>query len=227
MKRAFTLLLMILLLVTPVSALAAENEPEVWDIGGEQMATEPEAAKYNFTKTFDPAEFRPTLTPYLLADQSEAKGNIVVCSGGSDRRRSNPSEGIPACEYLNDIGYNAYLLDYRVAPYRSGTMTLDVQRAVRYLRHNADILGIGAIENLGLMGFSAGAMHCYGVGIAFSGNTTPDSIYSDYICDEVDAESADVDVVICVYAAGMSHNTKCEPVDISAPVLLLDENDSN
>lgn len=221
MKQILTLLLAALLALPLAPALAEEAEVETWDIWGEQMATEPEAADYDFEKAFDPADFRPTLTPHLLADQSAAKGNVIVCSGGGDRARSNSGEGVPTCEYLNEIGYNAYLLDYRVSPYRSGTMTLDVQRAVRYLKHNAQSLGIGSIENLGLMGFSAGAMHCYGVGIAFGGDITPDSVYPDYVCDEVDAESADVDVVVCVYAAGMAHDTKAEPVDISEPVLLL------
>ncbi len=227
MKRILILLL-VFALVLPFSAAAAEEaETEVWEIWGEQMASEPEAADYDFEKGFDPPGFRPALTPYLLEDQSSAKGCVIVCSGGADRRRSNPGEGTPACEYLNAIGYNAFLLDYRVAPYRSGTMTLDVQRAVRFLRHNADSLEIGGIGHLALMGFSAGAMHCYGAGIAFGGSITPDSVYPEYICDEVDAESADVDAVICVYAAGMSHDTKAEPVDISAPVMLLDENDPN
>ena len=227
MKRIIALVLMATILLTAAAFAEEETQCETWDIWGEQMATEPEAGEYSFEKAFDPEDFRPTITPYLLGDQTSAKGNMLVCSGGGDRARSDTAEGIPACEYLNSIGYNAFLVDYRVAPYRSGTMTLDVQRAVRYLRHNGKTLGIGALEHIGLMGFSAGAMHSYGVAIAFSGNITPDSVYPDYVCDAVDEESADVDVVCCIYAAGMAHDTKAEPVDIAEPILLLDETDPN
>ena len=230
MKRFALLMLTMLMLLSSlpgVFSFAEEAEHPVLEIWGQNMATEPEAAEYSFEKAFDPADFRPTLTLYLTKNQPEAKGNIIVCSGGADRTRSDDQEGIPACEYLNSIGYNAFLLDYRVAPYRSGTMTLDVQRAVRWLKHNSEELGIGSADKVGLMGFSAGAMHCYGEAIAFSGNVTPDSVYPDYVCDEVDAENADVSVVVCVYAAGMAHDTAAGPVDIKEPVLLLDESDPN
>ena len=206
---------------------ATAEEAEVWYIWGDQMATESEAVDYNFEKANDPADFRPTITPYLVEDQGSVKGNILVCSGGADRVRSNPSEGIPTCEFFNSIGYNAFLLDYRVQPYRSGSATLDVQRAVRYLKHYGEELGIGNLDKIATIGYSAGAMHCYGQAIAFSGNITPDSVYADYVCDEVDLESADVTAVCCVYAAGMPHDTLAEPVDISDPILLLEEGDPN
>lgn len=220
-------LLTLLAFCLPLAALAESDDAELWYIWGDNMATEPEAADYDFEKAYDPADFRPTITPYLLADQADAKGNVLVCSGGGDRVRSNGEEGVPTCEFLNSIGYNAFLLDYRVRPNRSGSATLDVQRAVRYLKHYGEELGIANLDKLATMGFSAGAMHCYGQAIAFAGNITPDTVYEDYTCDEVDQESADVTAVVCVYAAGMPHDTHAEDVDISDPVLLLDENDPN
>ena len=222
MKRITALLVSLCLLMGGLPAIA-----EAWEIWGETMAAEPEAAEYSFEKAFDPEGFRPTLTPYLVADQGDVKGNVIVCSGGGDRARTNDREGIPACEYLNGIGYNAFLLDYRVQPWRSASATLDVQRAVRWLRHNGEAKGIGALDMLALMGFSAGAMHCYGEAIAFMGGVSPDRVYPGYSCDEVDAESADVAAVACVYAAGMPHDAQGEDVDIKNPVLLLEEGDAN
>ncbi len=213
-------------LTLSVSAMAEEGS-EVWYIWGEQMAVEGEAADYDFEGAHDPADFRPCLTPYLLENQEEVKGNIIVCSGGADRFRSNDSEGIPCCEYLNSIGYNAYLLDYRVQPYASADATLDVQRAIRYVKYVAEEKGIGSIDKLGTIGFSAGAMHCYAQAIAFADHITPDSVYADYVCDEVDQEEALVQVVGCIYAAGMPHDTQGLPVDIANPVLLLEEGDPN
>ena len=229
MKRSFALLAGILLgacvLAMPASA---EEAGDVWYIWGEgNMATEPEAAEYDFEGAFDPADFLPSITPFMLEDQEAAKGNVLVCSGGADRARSDGEEGIPCCEFLNSIGYNAFLLDYRVRPYRSGSATLDVQRAIRYLKHYAADYGIGAIDKLATLGFSAGAMHCYGQAIAFSDAISPATVYESYVPDEVDEESAAVSVVACIYAVGMPHDTKGMDVDIANPILLLEEGDEN
>ena len=166
-----------------ITSFAEETVPahEVWDIWENEIAVETAAADYDFTKKNDPADFRPTLTTYMLEDQTSVKGNIIVLSGGGDRNRSNAAEGIPCCEWLNSIGYNAYLLDYRVQPYETADASLDTQRAVRYIKYYAEEKGIGSIENLALIGFSAGAMHCYAESVMLSGKITPDSIYSDYI----------------------------------------------
>ena len=220
-------LLMMAALCLPLMAAAETEDAGLWYIWGDNMATESEATDYSFEKAFDPEDFRPAITPYLLADQGSAKGNVLVCSGGGDRVRSNGEEGVPTCEYLNSIGYNAFLLDYRVRPYRSGSATLDVQRAVRYLKHYGEELGIANLDKIATMGFSAGAMHCYAQAIAFSDSITPDTVYENYTCDDVDQVSADVTAVVCVYAAGMPHDTLCEDVDISNPILLLEEGDPN
>ena len=198
-----------------------------WNIWGDTIAVEEAASEYNFRKSSDGADFVPCLTAYLLDDQSTVKGNVLVLSGGGDRMRSNPAEGIPCCEWLNSIGYNAFLLDYRVQPYETVDATLDVQRAIRYLKHYAQEKGIEKIENLAAMGFSAGAMHIYAESIMMSGNITPDSVYPDYVCDEVDAENADLSVVICVYAAGSTHDSDGVAIDISDPVMLLTEDEPN
>lgn len=227
LARIISVLLVFFSIIGLPYASAEQPEGETWEIWGAQMATEPEVVDYDFRKATDPEGFRPCLTPYLLDNQAEARGNVIVLSGGADRRRNNKGEGIPACEYLNDIGYNAFLLDYRVKPYTSFSGTLDLQRAVRYLKHNGQELGIAQLDKLAVMGFSAGAMHAYGLGIAFTGNTTPDAVYKDYVCDAVDAESSDVTVVCCIYAAGMAHGADGTIVDAANSILLLEDTDPN
>ena len=68
-------------------------------------------------------------------------------------------------------------------------------------------------------------MHCYSVGIAFGGDYTPDEIYNNYICDEVDNQTADVTTIMCIYAAGMTHDAYGNAVDVVEPVLLPSERD--
>lgn len=227
-KIILTVLLTLGTAVQSTTVFAADTQNIAWDIWGEKPAVESEAAEYDFQGAFDDAEFRANMIPYLVEDQSTAKGNIIVCSGGGNKSRSNDYEGIPACEFYNSIGYNAYLVNYRVAPYKSVDATLDVQRAVRYLRHYGEEYEIGALDKIATMGFSAGAMHCYSQGLAFSGNTTPDSIYDEYNCDDVDQENADVTAVIAVYAAGMPHDEKGNAIDIKEPILIPENlNDEN
>ena len=221
-----------LLMCSSVWADEAESEAdteehEVWNIWENGMAVEAAAAEYDFEGKNDGADFVPQLTAYMLEDQTSVKGNIIVLSGGGDRMRSNPGEGIPCCEWLNSIGYNAYLLDYRVQPYETVDATLDVQRAIRYVKYYAEEKGIGAIENIAMMGFSAGAMHCYAEAIMLSGNITPDSIYPEYVCDDIDAIDATVVVCGCIYAAGTSHNAAGEAIDVKEPIMILEDDDPN
>lgn len=225
--KSISILIIALLTLLPVYAAAEQPENPMWYIWGDQMAVEPEAADYNFKKASDSEDFRPALTAYLLEAQDEARGNVIVLSGGADRRRNNKGEAIPACEFLNSIGYNAFLLDYRVMPYTSFDGTLDAQRSVRYLKHYGQELGIAQLDKIAVMGFSAGAMHAYGLGIAFTDNVTPDTVYQDYMCDAVDAEPSDVNAVCCVYAAGMAHGADGSLVNAADSILILEDGNPN
>ena len=95
----------------------------------------------------------PTLTPYLLEGEN-LRAAIIVCPGGSFQFRA-PGEGDPIAKWLNRIGINAFVLNYRVAPYTPFTSTKDAVRAVRYLRYHAQEFNIDPAR-IGMIGFSAG-----------------------------------------------------------------------
>lgn len=94
-----------------------------------------------------------TLTPYLL-DKSEKHGCVIVCPGGGYAGRAD-HEGKPIAEMLNADGISAFVLNYRVAPYKDPAMLSDVTRAVKYVRYHADEWNINP-EKIGVLGFSAG-----------------------------------------------------------------------
>src|SRR5687767_6936809 len=105
------------------------------------------------------AEGLPRLTPYLV-EGSEPRAAIVVCPGGGYGTRA-AHEGEPVARWLNGLGLNAFLLDYRVAPQTPQGGTLhplplkDAQRAIRLVRHRAMEWRVDR-EKLGILGFSAG-----------------------------------------------------------------------
>ncbi|MBB6673843.1 alpha/beta hydrolase [Cohnella nanjingensis] len=97
-------------------------------------------------------EDRPALTPYLLDGTSNAA--VIVAPGGGYGMRAG-HEGGPIAEWLNGIGVSAFVLRYRVAPYRHPSPLLDLQRAIRTVRSRAEEFGVDP-SRIGILGFSAG-----------------------------------------------------------------------
>ena len=111
----------------------------------------PEGQVPYFKKEYGQDE--PTLTPYLLNDGKKS-GAVIVCPGGAYRVRAD-YEGGPVAEEINKYGVNAFVLNYRLFPYKYPAITEDVLRAVRYVRYHADELGVDP-DRIAVLGFSAG-----------------------------------------------------------------------
>ena len=103
----------------------------------------------------------PYVIPYVVGKRRPAV--IVVPGGGYCCVTSDGAEyegKSPALE-LNARGFSAFVLHYRVNPYRHPLPLLDMQRAVRFIRKNANELGIDP-ERIAAIGFSAGAYEIAG-----------------------------------------------------------------
>ncbi len=87
------------------------------------------------------------------ADNNNGSG-VVVCPGGGYNILAIDKEGYEIAEWLNKLGFNAFVLQYRVPKKQDGALQ-DVQRAIRIIRSKADEWNLNP-ENLGVMGFSAG-----------------------------------------------------------------------
>lgn len=118
-------------------------------------------------------EDRPRLTPYLV-EGGTPRGVVIVCPGGGYGGRA-AHEGKPIAEWLNGIGISAFVLDYRVAPYRHPVPLGDAKRTIRHVRHHAATFGIDPAR-IGILGFSAGGHLASSAAVHF---------------DEGDAEAAD------------------------------------
>lgn len=132
--------------------------------------------------------FIPSMQPFMVHN---AKACVIVCPGGGYRNKSVDHEGVQIAKWLNSVGVSAFVLDYRLAPYKHPVPVIDAKRAVRYARYMASEYGYDK-DKIGIMGFSAGG-HLAGSAGTFSG----DFGYEPQ--DEIDKESSRPDFMVLCY----------------------------
>lgn len=130
----------------------------------------------------------PTLEAFT-PDTAKSNGKaVVVCPGGAYAMLAYAKEGQEVARWLASLGYNAYVLAYRVPNNRQGALQ-DVQRAIRLVR------GKGATE-VGVIGFSAGAsLSCR------AATRWGEPAYAPNPKDKVDTLSCRPDFAILIYPA--------------------------
>ena len=110
-------------------------------------------------------DFAPYLEPYLLENTGDPRGCVIVFPGGGYCNRA-PHEAGPIAERFNQMGFHAFVLQYRVAPYRYPAPQRDALRAVRLVRSRAAEWGI-APDRIATLGFSAGGHLCASTGTLY------------------------------------------------------------
>jgi acetyl esterase/lipase len=96
--------------------------------------------------------------PYLVAypvEQAFRAPALLVLPGGGYSFRSEKLDGLDIADWLAQRGIAAFVLNYRVDPYRHPVPLQDAQRAMRWLRAHAAELHIDP-QRLGVLGSSAG-----------------------------------------------------------------------
>jgi acetyl esterase/lipase len=98
----------------------------------------------------------PALTPYFAPAGKATGASIVICPGGGYFSLA-PHEGFHYALWLNEQGIAGFVLKYRLGSggYRHPAMMQDVQRAIRYVRANAEKWKLDP-NRIGVMGSSAG-----------------------------------------------------------------------
>lgn len=134
-----------------VSAQYINKAVEIWPKevpgGGEKRAVEWKERPTDGNSFLNVSS--PTLEAFVPeASKSNGKA-VVVCPGGAYAMLAYEKEGQEVAQWLSALGYNAYVLAYRVPNNRQGALQ-DVQRAIRLVRSK------GATQ-VGVIGFSAGA----------------------------------------------------------------------
>lgn len=96
----------------------------------------------------------PAIIVYPASKENNNGAGIVVCPGGGYNILAIDKEGYEIAEWLNKLGFSAFVLQYRVPKKEKGALQ-DVQRAIRIVRINAKKWNLNT-DKLGVMGFSAG-----------------------------------------------------------------------
>ncbi|MGN1442912.1 MAG: flavodoxin [Acutalibacteraceae bacterium] len=138
----------------------------------------------------DDPDFRPYVVSFPVPDGTKIKGAVLICAGGAFQFRSDQNEGTPVARELSRLGYQSFVVNYRLRPYTQEEGALDLARAVRFVRKNADSYGIDE-KDIAVMGFSAGRILAGEMLLNFDGMVNGTALDSNYVPDTLDAVSAD------------------------------------
>ncbi|MDR1456019.1 MAG: alpha/beta hydrolase [Tannerella sp.] len=168
----------------------------------------------------------PTVTIYEPSEEVASGSAVIVCPGGGYGVLAYDLEGDEVCLWLNELGITAVLLKYRVPPppgqKRHEAPLQDLQRAVSYVRANANRLNIDP-DRIGVMGFSAGGHLSVMACNSFDRRTYPP-------VDEADGMSCRPNFCLLVYPAYLDgENFRLAPeIQVSSktpPTMLIQTED--
>ncbi|GHT12779.1 beta-xylanase [Planctomycetales bacterium] len=117
---------------------------------------------------------------------------VVICPGGGYGGWDLNHEGRQMAQWFNSFGVTAALLEYRHRRngYGHPNPLLDVQRAIRTIRFNAEKWNVKA-DKIGVIGFSAGGHLASSAGTHFDAAANP--------VDDIDKVSCRPDFMILCY----------------------------
>lgn len=168
----------------------------LWEQGNVPAITEYTENNGNY---FDDPDFRPYMVTFPVPEGTETKGAVLICAGGAFQYRSDQNEGTPVAQALSEQGFQSFVVNYRLRPYSQEEGALDLARAVRFVRKNAEVYGIDE-KDIAVMGFSAGGILAGEMLLNYAGNKNGTVLDASYIPDELDEISADAGADGMIYS---------------------------
>lgn len=183
--------------VATVTVMPGEQQVlYLWEEGNAPAQTEYTVNNGGYS---DDPDFRPYITSFPVPDGVDIKGAVLICPGGAFQFRSDRPEGIDVAKALSALGYQSFVVDYRLRPYTQQEGALDLARAVRFVRCHADEYGVDP-QDIAVMGFSAGGILSGEMLLHFDGEVSPATLAPDYQPDRLDAVSADAAACGMIYS---------------------------
>lgn len=153
----------------------------------------------NMTGYYDNYNFRPYVTMIPLRENITAKGAVVLMAGGAYQFRGNYTDTLPTAVHLRELGFQTFIVDYRLRPYTPQEGALDVARTVRFIRKNAELYGIDP-DDIAVMGYSAGGIQAGEFLMHYDEEVDGTVLDSDYVPDDLDAIPAHAAADAMIYS---------------------------
>jgi acetyl esterase/lipase len=140
----------------------------------------------------------PIIQVFTPAKGKANGAGVVICPGGGYQILAINLEGYEIARWLNEQGFTAFVLQYRVPQKQEGALQ-DVQRAIRIVRSRAAEWHLQT-KKLGVLGFSAGGSLSARASTLYNKRTyTP--------VDASDSSSARPDFALLIYPAYLDQGT--------------------
>ena len=153
----------------------------------------------------------PALIVYQANPENRNNSAVIICPGGGYGILAVDKEGYEVAEWLSELGYTAFVLQYRVPQNRKGALQ-DAQRAIRTVRGMSTKWDIDT-DRIGILGFSAGG--------SLSARASTLYLDADYApTDSYDSLSARPDFAVLIYPAYLDEGTN----HALTPELKVDKN---
>lgn len=143
---------------------------------------------------------RPTITSVPAAAGSAIKGAVLLCAGGAFAIRGENSGCYPTANALAARGYQCFVVDYRLHPYRQAVSGIDLARAVRFVRSHWRDYVLPSSRRIAVGGYSAGGILCGETILNQGGSHSPAELDSSYRPDELDKVDASVAAAAMIYS---------------------------
>lgn len=147
----------------------------------------------------DGSDFMPNIEVFTVSENVTPKGAVLICPGGAFMFRSMQNEGYDIANMLTPMGYQCFIVNYRISPYTMRESATDLQRAIRYVRAHAAAYHISP-EDIALVGFSAGGILNGEVLLNWQGDTDGTTLDANYHPDELDKVSSAACAVGMIYS---------------------------
>lgn len=149
----------------------------------------------------DGPDFIPNIEVFTVPETVTPKGAVMICPGGAFMFRSMQNEGYDIARMLVPMGYQCFVVNYRISPYTMRESATDLQRAIRYVRAYAQAYRIEP-ENIALVGFSAGGILNGEVLLNWrdlTNGTALDNAYRPDALDEIPVSACAVGMIYAFY----------------------------